>query len=37
VTDGGAVVTGVLVENVSLGLAMRAERAVRFAIVATGQ
>lgn len=36
VTDAGDVVTGVLVENVSLGLAMCAERVAMFAVVAAG-
>jgi cytidine deaminase len=35
VTDRGSVVPGALVENVSLGLAMCAERAALFATVAT--
>lgn len=35
-TDDGEVVVGVLVENVSLGLAMCAERAAMFAVVARG-
>jgi cytidine deaminase len=35
VTEAGAVVPGALVENVSLGLAMCAERAALFATVAT--
>lgn len=36
VTDAGDVVTGVLVENVSLGLAMCAERVAMFSVVAAG-
>lgn len=36
VTDGGAVVPGALVESVSLGLAMCAERAALFGVVARG-
>jgi cytidine deaminase len=36
VTDQGAVVPGALVENVSLGLAMCAERAALFSVVARG-
>jgi cytidine deaminase len=36
VTDRGAVVPGALVENVSLGLAMCAERAALFGVVAQG-
>jgi cytidine deaminase len=35
-TDDGEVVVGVLVENVSLGLAMCAERAAMFSVVARG-
>ncbi|QGG95423.1 cytidine deaminase [Actinomarinicola tropica] len=35
-TDAGEVLTGALVENVSLGLAMCAERAALFASVAAG-
>lgn len=35
-TDAGDVVVGVLVENVSLGLAMCAERAAMFSAVASG-
>ncbi len=35
-TDAGEVVVGVLVENVSLGLAMCAERAAMFSVVASG-
>lgn len=35
-TDDGEVVTGVLVENVSLGLAMCAERVAMFSVVARG-
>lgn len=34
-TDSGDVVVGVLVENVSLGLAMCAERAAMFSVVAS--
>lgn len=34
---GGAVITGALVENVSLGLAMCAERVALFATIATGE
>lgn len=36
-TDTGSIVTGSLVENVSLGLAMCAERAALFATVARGE
>ena len=36
VTDGNAVVPGTLVENVSLGLAMCAERTALFGVVARG-
>jgi len=36
VTDGNAVVPGALIENVSLGLAMCAERAALFSVVAQG-
>jgi cytidine deaminase len=36
-TDAGQVVPGVIVENVSLGLAMCAERAALFSTVALGQ
>jgi len=36
VTDGNAVVPGALVENVSLGLAMCAERVALFSVVAQG-
>ena len=36
VTDTNAVVPGALVENVSLGLAMCAERAALFGVVASG-
>ncbi len=36
-TERGAIVTGVLVENVSLGLAMCAERVALFATVASGE
>ena len=36
VTDRGAIVPGALVENVSLGLAMCAERAALFSMVAQG-
>lgn len=36
-TESGAIVTGALVENVSLGLAMCAERVAMFASVAAGQ
>jgi len=36
VTEGNAVVPGTLVENVSLGLAMCAERAALFGVVARG-
>jgi cytidine deaminase len=36
VTDGGRVVTGALVENVSLGLAMCAERVALFSAVTSG-
>jgi len=36
VTERGAVVPGALVENVSLGLAMCAERAALFGVVAQG-
>lgn len=35
-TDAGDIVTGTLVENVSLGLAMCAERVAMFATVAAG-
>lgn len=35
-TEAGAIVRGALVENVSLGLAMCAERVALFATVATG-
>ena len=35
-TDDGEVVTGVLVENVSLGLSMCAERVAMFSVVARG-
>jgi cytidine deaminase len=35
-TDADAAVTGVIVENVSLGLAMCAERVALFSVVATG-
>ncbi len=35
-TDAGDVVVGVLVENVSLGLAMCAERTAMFSVVAAG-
>lgn len=35
--DGGTIVTGALVENVSLGLAMCAERVALFATVAAGE
>ncbi len=36
-TDGGSVVSGALVENVSLGLAMCAERVALFSAVVTGE
>ncbi len=36
-TDDGEIVEGVIVENVSLGLAMCAERTAMFATVARGQ
>jgi cytidine deaminase len=36
-TDGGSVVQGVIVENVSLGLAMCAERVAMFAAIARGE
>lgn len=36
-TVGGAIITGALVENVSLGLAMCAERVALFAAVASGE
>jgi cytidine deaminase len=36
-TDGGDIVPGVIVENVSLGLAMCAERVAMFSTVAAGQ
>jgi len=36
-TAGGTIVTGALVENVSLGLAMCAERVALFATVASGE
>lgn len=36
-TDTEAIITGALVENVSLGLAMCAERVAMFATVAAGQ
>lgn len=35
-TDGGEIVVGVLVENVSLGLAMCSERVALFSVVAAG-
>jgi cytidine deaminase len=35
-TDGGTIVTGALVENVSLGLAMCAERVALFSCIDTG-
>ena len=37
VTDGGDIVVGTLVENVSLGLAMCAERVALFSAVAAGR
>lgn len=37
VTDAGSIITGALVENVSLGLAMCAERVALFASVAAGE
>lgn len=37
VTDRGSIITGALVENVSLGLAMCAERVALFASVAAGE
>jgi cytidine deaminase len=37
VTDGDSIITGALVENVSLGLAMCAERVALFASVAAGE
>ncbi len=37
ITDGDSVITGALVENVSLGLAMCAERVALFASVAAGE
>lgn len=36
-TAGGTIITGALVENVSLGLAMCAERVALFATVASGE
>jgi len=36
-TTGGTIITGVLVENVSLGLAMCAERVALFTTIASGQ
>jgi cytidine deaminase len=36
-TAGGTIITGALVENVSLGLAMCAERVALFATVASGR
>jgi cytidine deaminase len=36
-TAGGTIVTGAIVENVSLGLAMCAERVALFATVASGE
>lgn len=36
-TTGGTIITGALIENVSLGLAMCAERVALFATVASGE
>ncbi|MDZ7678239.1 MAG: cytidine deaminase [Acidimicrobiales bacterium] len=36
-TDGGTIITGALVENVSLGLAMCAERVALFSTAASGE